>query len=376
MKIKIIFFNFFLIIILFLVGDIIFSNFIYKNNVGHKCYEISDDGKFYKLQKNCYAKMRILSSINSFKVYTNNNGNRFSDSSNNFSNKNIYFIGDSHTFGLGSNWKDTFVGIIESKKKNYKTINLGVPSYSPSVFYYLLDELHQKKKLDKDKIFVLIDITDVADESIRWRNSLNKIKPFLSSPIIEKKNTGFKKFKRQNLKASHIIATFLREKGRNLRKNIGRKQKKEDIDHQIRGAGTWPGRFTFTNFAELEGCNVENTLNNPWSCGGVNRGLGKIKEKMDNFGKLVKLSNSEFYIIVFPWAETLNFGQDVFNWENYIKELCKTSECKKVINLFPEFKEIKNTRKDWLKYLFLSDDFHLTPAGHKILAEKILREAF
>ena len=117
MKIKIIFFNFFLIIILFLVGDIIFSNFIYKNNVGHKCYEISDDGKFYKLQKNCYAKMRILSSINSFKVYTNNNGNRFSDSSNNFSNKNIYFIGDSHTFGLGSNWKDTFVGIIESKKK-------------------------------------------------------------------------------------------------------------------------------------------------------------------------------------------------------------------------------------------------------------------
>ena len=101
MKIKIIFFNFFLIIILFLVGDIIFSNFIYKNNVGHKCYEISDDGKFYKLQKNCYAKMRILSSINSFKVYTNNNGNRFSDSNNNFYNKNIYFIGDSNTFGFG-----------------------------------------------------------------------------------------------------------------------------------------------------------------------------------------------------------------------------------------------------------------------------------
>ena len=53
---------------------------------------------------------------------------------------------------------------------------------------------------------------------------LNKIKPFLSSPIIEKKNTGFKKFKRQNLKASHIIATFLRESGRNLRKKIGKIQ--------------------------------------------------------------------------------------------------------------------------------------------------------
>ena len=100
MKIKIIFFNFFLIIILFLVGDIIFSNFIYKNNVGHKCYEISDDGKFYKLQKNCYAKMRILSSINSFKVYTDNNGNRFSDSNNNFRYSSIKRDVSSFTYGL------------------------------------------------------------------------------------------------------------------------------------------------------------------------------------------------------------------------------------------------------------------------------------
>ena len=85
MKLKIIFFNFFLGIVLFLLADIIFSNFIYTNNVGHKCYEISHEAKFYELQKNCYAKMRILSSINSFKVYTNNNGNRFSGSNNNFS---------------------------------------------------------------------------------------------------------------------------------------------------------------------------------------------------------------------------------------------------------------------------------------------------
>ena len=371
MKLKIIFVNFFLAIILFLAADITFSNFIFTSNIGHKCYEISHDAKFYQLQKNCYAKMRILSSINSFRVHTNNNGNRFSGLNNNFSNKNIYFIGDSHTFGLGSNWNDTFVGIIESKKKNYNIINLGVPSYSPSVFYYLLDDLYQKKKLDSDKIFVLIDITDVADESIRWINTENKIKPFLNSPIIKKQNRGFKKFKRQNLKASHMIATFLRESGRDIRKKF-----KKNNNHQIRGVGTWPGRFTFTNFAKLEGCNDENTQNNPWSCGGVNRGLTKIKEKINNFGQLVKLSNSEFYIIIFPWAETLNFGQDVFNWENYIKELCETSECKKVINLFPEFNKVKNTRKDWLEYLFLSDGFHLTSAGNKILAEKILREGF
>ena len=55
--------------------------------------------------------------------------------------------------------------------------------------------------------------------------------------------------------------------------------------------------------------------------------------------------------------------------------LCKMLKIK-VINLFPEFKKIKEARKDWVEYLYLSDDFHLTTVGNKIVAEKILREAF
>ena len=97
---------------------------------------------------------------------------------------------------------------------------------------------------------------------------------------------------------------------------------------------------------------------------------------MKKFGQIIELTNSELYIIAFPWPETLLFGQDVFNWENYINKICKISNCKKVINLFPEFKAIKKERSDWKEYLYLPKDFHLTKNGNTLVADKILSEAF
>ena len=46
--------------------------------------------------------------------------------------------------------------------------------------------------------------------------------------------------------------------------------------------------------------------------------------------------NSEFYIVIYPWADTLSNGQKVFNWENFANEICKNSHCDEVINLFIE----------------------------------------
>ena len=114
---KTIIINFCLFILLFFVSDLVFSNFIYKKNVSHRCNKILDNGKFYALQENCNAKMRVISSIKSFKVHIDKYGNRFSGKYRNNLEKSIYFIGDSQTFGLGSDWENTFVGIIESKKK-------------------------------------------------------------------------------------------------------------------------------------------------------------------------------------------------------------------------------------------------------------------
>ncbi len=67
MKSKIIVVNFFLFAFLYLISDVIFSRFIFKQSVDHKCYEHTYDGKFYKMKNNCFANMRLISSIDSFK---------------------------------------------------------------------------------------------------------------------------------------------------------------------------------------------------------------------------------------------------------------------------------------------------------------------
>ena len=50
----------------------------------------------------------------------------------------LIFFGDSFTYGMGLDYKKTFVGLIENSQKDYKILNFGVPGYSPSVFSYQL----------------------------------------------------------------------------------------------------------------------------------------------------------------------------------------------------------------------------------------------
>ena len=130
MKTKIIAVNIFLFIFLYLISDVIFSRFIFKQSVDHKCYEHIYDGKFYKMKNNCFANMRLISSIDSFKVYTDENGFRYSGKKLP-KDKNVIFLGDSQTFGVGSNWEDTFVGILEERFKNIIFLILVYPHIHP-----------------------------------------------------------------------------------------------------------------------------------------------------------------------------------------------------------------------------------------------------
>ena len=86
--------------------------------------------------------------------------------------------------------------------------------------------------------------------------------------------------------------------------------------------------------------------------------------------------NSELYIVIFPWAETLQYGQNSFNWENYVIKTCNDINCTKLINLFPKFRELNNSSTNWRKELYLADDIHLSEKGHDILYRIISKVIF
>ncbi len=372
MKLKVILINFFVFVILYIFTDIIFSKFIFKQSVDHKCYEHINNGKFYKLKKNCFANMKLLANIDSFKVYTDENGFRFSGKKNNKINKkNVIFLGDSQTFGVGSEWKDTFIGILEKKLSNYNLINLGVPSYSPTVYKYVLDNYLKHNSNKIEKVFLFLDITDVSDETNRWIEK-NKVPELQEGKIIAKQRTSFSRFKKEYFKGAYLISGKLR----NLSRKIRGKYQNKNISIYKPVEGNPTGGFVYTDNEILTGCNNEDKKTKHWKCKGVEKGVEKIEKNLIEISKIIKQDDIEFYIMIMPWPDTINFGQTHFNWETFAKELCGKSKCDKLINLFPDFNNIKAKNKNWLRFIYLKNDIHLTAKGHSLVANKILVEAF
>ena len=371
MKTKTIAVNIFLFIFLYLISDVIFSRFIFKQSVDHKCYEHIYDGKFYKMKNNCFANMRLISSIDSFKVYTDENGFRYSGKKSLPKDKSVIFLGDSQTFGVGSNWEDTFVGILEERFQKYNFFNLGVPSYSPAVYNYLLNK-YSETISNINKIFVLIDLTDVGDEANRWEIINNR--PYLKNEkVFYKKNVGFSKFKKENFKGIYLISSKVRSYLRKV-KNTKIKENNEKKYKPVNGNPT--GGFIYTNHQVLTGCNKEQKKTKWWKCGQVQKGLFDIENNIVKLGKKARDLNSEFYIIIMPWPDTLNFGQTQFNWEKFAFNLCDKSSCNKLINVFPKFRKIKEEKKNWLNHLYLPYDIHLTFEGNTIIADEITNNVF
>ena len=108
-----------------------------------------------------------------YKIYTNNLG--FKDTSNRtieFKNKNILFIGDSFTEGVGLKYEDTYVGLVEKylKKDNedIEVLNAGVQTYSTSIYLAKIYHLTERKKLPITDIVVMISGGDIFDDYSKY----------------------------------------------------------------------------------------------------------------------------------------------------------------------------------------------------------------
>ena len=122
--------------------------------------------------------------------------------------------------------------------------------------------------------------------------------------------------------------------------------------------------------------NLENTDQKLWIPFGFDNGIAKIKKNSKEIAMLANSINADLYIVIYPWPDTLEYGQNKFNWEKFSENLCNIVSCTKLINLFPDFRNIKKNSNDWLTRLYIGGDLHLTEYAQKIIAEKLLDEAF
>jgi hypothetical protein len=346
----------------FIIGDILFSNFIYKKDVQSNCYKYTE--YFHYLKKNCQSKEKWLKNGLSYNVYTDNDGNRFSGKNNHKSNEIVTFSGGSFTYGMGMEYKKSFVGFIENVKKEFKIINLGVPGYGTSVQYYQLKKLIANKIYPK-KIFVTLDVLDISSEASLWDQKDGYEHPVkVTKNIIDVDNNhSLQNFKKKNFKGSRLIARSINNLFRSIKLYFSTLGKDPEKAIQT----PW-GSFLYTN--------LEDTDQSLWEPFGFEQGVFKVKKNIGEISKIAQSINAEFYLIIYPWPDALEYGQKNFNWEGFATNLCVNVACTKLINLFPDFKNIKANSKNWASKIYIKDDMHLREFGHKIVAEKILKAGF
>lgn len=350
---RIIIINFFFVIILFLLLDFVLSNTIFNANK-NSCYQI--EKFFYSLKKNCSGFDKFKPSFPTVKVLTDNEGLRIGKKTKRNDQEKIFIFGDSFTFGVGLEYEQTFTGILENKFREISFYNFAVGSYSPTVHLFNLEKQINSGNFPK-KIILLLDMTDVHDEAARWTTDGDNPKLLNShhyDEFYKKKN-----FFHENFTTSRRFIHFINYQLRILRSEIS--PKNENYLKTSLQAG-----FTYRELIEL-GDHYNNGI--------FNLGLDKIKEKIHQISDISKKIDSEFYLVIYPYAETLVYGQQKFNWENFGNEICINNKCK-LINAFNIFREYKNNNINWYSDLFFIADEHFNAGGNKLIAEEISNKIF
>ncbi len=349
-----------IVLFFWLFLDLILSNTLMAKK--DDCIKFEE--KYYELKKNCSGKHRFKKAFPSVDIFTDKYGLRTSKNfKHNNDLKNIFILGDSFTFGVGLEYEKSYVGLIESRMKDYNFYNFSVPSYSPSVYPFKLKKM-SKLNIMPSKIIMFLDLTDVHDEAARWFIDKDFGKPYLSNKeIFEKNKNEENNFKKRNFKISVQLASLINFNLRSLRskfRNTFKDKKKESVLMK-----TFQGEFTYTDLSKLN--------KQFWKEKTFSTGIKNIKKNINLISKFAKENNSEFYLVLYPWAETLEYGQKSFNWSNFGKNLCVNNICT-LIDTTNNFLNYKNSNKNWSNQIYFPSDIHFNDLGAKILADSLIEK--
>ena len=330
-------------------------DFLYINNIIvsperiiAKEREFQEKEKTYRI-KNEYFHHSLASNVKAQSTWPNSKpyltctdkfGFRISCIENNNekkNNKNIVFIGDSVTEGLGLDYEKSFTSMFNNYSEN-NIINMGVSSYSPIIYlkkiqYFVL------KGLDIDHVVVFIDISDIDDEAnyyyecedsknvcgYSWQNQSN-INP------IKKKEENF-------------LFPFY-EKIKIETKNLKRKIKPKIYIYR-------------ENYQRSMWTYVEGTDE-------IKKGINNSIKHMTSLHSFLKAKNISLSVVVYPHPGQIIYDSKNSKQVKIWKKFCK-NKCKNFINLFPAFfvEKPKLTSMEIIKKYYIKHDVHFNELGNK-----------
>lgn len=341
---KKIYFVIFLITTLFYI---IFDNLIYiKPTIYHKYFHHTLPANSEISKQWGYEKHTICTDDNGFKINCGNLSYDFYD---------IAFIGDSFIQGIG-NYDDTLVGYVANDFPNLKILNLGVSSYSPSVYLKKV-EYYLKKNINFSHLFVYIDISDIQDEANYYEKD-GKIK---SQYILSKNNNLIKRDKIRIIKdfIKNLIP-FTYDKIATIRR-INKKMEfsaNPYLKNDNRASWTYNENISFAK---------------KWS---RDEAIDKALYKMKELHTILSRNNIKLSLGVYPWPHQLLYDKSDSLQVEIWRDFCE-NRCSSFINSFDTFFELKNIFGiDYVfKNYYIKNDVHFNKHGDYILFENFKEQS-
>lgn len=305
-----------------------------------------------------------------YTVYTNSLG--FKDkSTRNISlipdKHRIVFMGDSFTEGVGIEYENTFVGLIDEalSKKGIEVLNAGVSSYSPIIYWRKTKYLIEDVGLKFDELFVFLDISDAEDEAIYYcldesgnvvKYDARELAPGNIEHVSEEEpyyKTLAKRLKTGFTENSILVHTVYKS----IKDRFFLKEKE-------------PAR-NYTPSFNRNAWTINSELYQEYGA----QGLLEMQIYMDKLHDLLKKNNIKLTVAVYPHPTQIMYNDlnsiQVTFWEDW----CSKHKVN-VINYFPYFVtgKTEDDRKQVVDKYFFKNNAHWNKEGHRLGADVLLTD--
>ena len=313
-----------------------------------------------------------------YQIFTNNLG--FKDKNNriiNFKNRNLLFIGDSFTEGVGIKYEDTFVGLIESKLKekndNIEILNAGVQSYSTSIYLSKIHYLLNIKKLPITDIVVVVSGGDIFDDAYKY---LDIDENFILNHVDHKNKIVINliNFFKSNTLIYQVISRITPPKViPGLIKSLFIKKTSLNYDEKenklLKISNDEISKMSFLYLQDYNYLFSKDEFDK-WGKNAIDKSINNLKE----ISKIVEKKNINLNIF-YLYEPAIILREPDIAVLTYIKDSFKSLETNSVsfFELNDYFKGYKD-KYEVYKNLFFINDIHLNKKGNKQVFEEILKK--